>query len=201
VVGLYTKERFDMPTPKWKRDKIRELAHHFREILKILDYSLKDRNLKDTPKRVAKSWFEELYRQPPKKELFAVFPEQHDQMIVLLHHEAWTRCPHHLERVRLNVSIGYIPERYVLGVSKLARIANFYAQGLTLQESYAEALAEGIYNALNPRGVGVYVEGIHHCMCARGVKTKGKVITTSLRGVFFEDIRTREEFLKYVKGG
>jgi GTP cyclohydrolase I len=191
-----------MPTPKWKIKRQQKLEAYVRGLLEEFGYDLKDRNFADTPKRVARIWMEELAKPTPTPKLFKAFPEEHSQMITLLNHPTQTRCPHHLERVRLVVSVGYIPNGYVVGLSKLARIADFYAQGLVLQETYADALAEGLFHALKAKGVGVYVRGKHDCMQARGVKTQGEVVTTALRGVFLEEPATREEFLSYVmKGG
>ena len=186
-----------MPAPKWKEKKKRRIQKCIKEILTELGYDTKDENFKHTPQRVATQWFDELYRPIPSRKLFTVIKEQHDQMIVLVGHETWTRCPHHLEKVKLTVSIGYIPNEYILGLSKPARIADFFAKGLVLQEEYADQLAEGLWQALKPKGVGVYVIGEHGCMRSRGVKTSGVVVTTSLKGLFLEDPATREEFLNY----
>lgn len=185
-----------MPVPKWKQLKINRLKTAIRSILETLGYNLKDENLKDTPDRVAHLWLEELYRPKPTRKLFQVFEEEHDQMITFIGHQTWTRCPHHFERVKLIVSIGYIPKGYILGLSKLARIADFYAKGLVLQENYTDNLAEGLFNSLQPKGVGVHVLGYHGCMQARGVRTSGFVLTASLKGEFLESA-VRQEFLSY----
>ena len=191
-----------MPTPKWKRVKLKALKQHFAQILRVLGYDLNDKNFVGTPERAAKLWFEELYLAPATKALFQTFPEHYDQMVVLTGHTTYTRCPHHLERVRFIVSVGYIPNMHVLGLSKLARIADYYAKGLVLQETYTDMLAEGLAQALRAQGVGVYVSGEHNCMQARGVKTSGRVVTTALKGSFLNDAKTREEFLRCVtKGG
>jgi len=185
-----------MPSPKWKEKKLLTLKRDIKNILETLGYNLQDENIKDTPKRVARLWLEELYRPKPTRKLFQVFEEPHDQMITLIGHKTFTRCPHHFERVKLIVSVGYIPAGYILGLSKLARIADFYAKGLVLQENYTDLLAEGLYTSLQPKGVGVHVLGEHQCMQARGVKTSGFVLTASLKGDFL-DPATRQEFLSY----
>lgn len=175
------------------------LAHRIGECLQLLGYDLRDSNLKDTPRRMARIWVDELHTdKPATKKLFTVFNEEHDQMITLIGHKTWTRCPHHFERVRLDVSVGYLPAGRVIGLSKLARIADYYALGLVLQERYVEEFAEGLMSSLEPRGVAVYVKGEHLCMQARGVETSGHVVTTALRGMFMDDARTRDEFLRYV---
>jgi len=190
-----------MPVSKITQQKLQTLATHFKQILETLDYDLTDRNLRDTPTRVAKLWLKELGKQSPTRKLFRVFPEEHSQMICCIGHLTWTRCPHHLERVRLIVSIGYVPNGYVIGLSKLARIADFYARGLVLQETYTDTLAEGLLVALKAKGVGVRVLGRHLCMRARGPKTSSVVATTALRGSFLDDPTTREEFLACVTNG
>lgn len=176
-----------------------QIKKHLAECLKLMGYDLNDPNLKDTPTRVARVWMEELSaHQPATKKLFAVFRDEFDQMVTLIGHKTWTHCPHHLERVLLEVSIGYIPNRRVLGLSKLARIADYYAKGLVLQESYVENVVDGLMNALQPKGVGIYVRGQHLCMQARGVETTGHVVTTALRGIFSERPETQREFIQYV---
>ncbi|MGW8177346.1 MAG: GTP cyclohydrolase I [bacterium] len=177
----------------------RAVAKHISECLKMLGYDLRDPNLRNTPARVASIWMEELYTlKPPTRKLFSVFKEDYNQMVVMVGHKTWARCPHHLERVLLEVSVGYIPKGRVLGLSKLARVADYFAHGLVLQERYVENLAEGLMSALEPQGVGVHVTGRHFCMQARGVETTANVVATALRGLFVERPETQREFLQYV---
>jgi GTP cyclohydrolase I len=176
-----------------------QLRRHIAECLKLLGYDLRDDNFKDTPKRMAKIWMEELHiDQPATKKLFSVFDEPFDQMVTLIGHKTWTRCPHHFERVLMEVSIGYVPDGKVLGLSKLARIADYYAKGLVLQERYVENVVNGLMESLAPKGVGIHVKGQHLCMQARGVETVGHIVTTALRGVFMERPETQREFIQYV---
>lgn len=189
-----------MPAPKWKAKKITQLQKHFKEVLTLLGYNVKDPNFKGTPGRVAKLWFDELYRRPPTKKIYSVFPTELKQMVVLKDHVGWTRCPHHFERVKLLTSIAYIPKAKFIGLSKLARIADFYAHGLVLQEDYTEQLANGLFEALKPLGVAVYIIGEHLCVQARGVRSPvAKTITTALRGEFLDQGSAREEFLLLVR--
>lgn len=189
-----------MPTPKWKKKKQQQLQHHFRQILRILGYDTAGANFKDTPKRAADLWFDELYKVSATKKLFTVFPAVSDQLVLVKDHIHWSRCPHHLERVKLTTSIAYIPDKFHIGLSKLLRIADYYAKGFVLQEAYTTALANGMFAALKPKGVAVHVEGEHLCMQARGIKShSSKTITTALRGVFLEQHAAREEFLYLLK--
>lgn len=184
---------------KQRVQSYKKIKQHLSECLKLLEYDLRDPNIKDTPARVARIWVEELHaHQLATKKLFTVFEENYNQMVVMIGHKTWTRCPHHLERVQLEVSIGYLPNGRVLGLSKLARIADYYALGLVMQERYVENVAEGLMSALHPKGVGVHVEGRHLCMQARGVETSANVVATALRGMFIERPETQREFLQYV---
>lgn len=170
------------------------------EILFELGYNWEeDENLKDTPRRVTELWWKELRNNKEDRSKITVFPEKHSSMIMVIGHTVWTRCPHHLERVKMKVSIGYLQgkEELVIGVSKLPRLADFFAKGMILQETYTDRLANELLLNLNAAGVGVHVVGQHHCMCARGVETDGLMVTTALKGNFLEaDIKN--EFLREV---
>jgi GTP cyclohydrolase I len=188
--------------PASREELDKQLRTHISKCLELLGYDLKDFNIKDTPARMAALWLEELWtNQPMPKKLFTTFAEDHDQMITLIGHDTWTRCPHHFERVRMTVSVAYLPNGKVLGLSKMARIADYFAKGLVLQERYVDDLASGLMEALQPKGVAVYVKGEHLCMQARGVETTGHVVTTALRGLFAERPETKDEFLRYVMAG
>lgn len=177
-------------------NKVRKIQYHIKEILLICGIDLTDENFRETPERVAKILAEDL--TIPKKEdlekLFITFPEEHDQLIVLKNHKVLTRCPHHLERVEFKVSLGYIPKGRVLGVSKLARLADFLAKGCVLQETYTDKLVDTLMQLLHPVGAACLVEGVHGCMKHRGVKTEGSIVTHAFRG----DIKF-EEFLSIIK--
>ena len=168
-------------------------------ILNTLEFDLFDPNFVDTPKRVAAVWKAEFLH--PTLEglagLITVFPEKHDQMVIISNHTTWTRCPHHLERVKLKVSIGYLQgeDHFVVGASKLPRIADYFAKTLTMQETLTDTIANAIEHYLKPKGVGVHIIGQHHCMCARGVESDGVMVTTALKGNFLED-SVKSEFLQ-----
>lgn len=169
-------------------------------LLTLLHYNWEeDTNLKDTPKRVAKLWLKELSPKGLDEPKITVFPEKHSQMVIVAGHTVWTRCPHHLERIKMRVSIGYIQgdSHLVIGASKLPRVADFFAQGMVLQESYTDKVVSFLYDKLQAKGVGVHVVGKHHCMHARGVETDGVMVTTALKGIFQED-GVKNEFLREV---
>lgn len=195
-----------MPRNKSQSKKKTRIIKAVTEILQALGYNINNQHLRKTPSRVAKIFLEELdldtiYSPKVLKKLLSTTNEPYFSMITFTHHKTQTRCPHHLERVQLDISIGYIPgNNKLLGLSKLGRIAEFYSKGLMLQEEVAYSIAEGIYTAIEPLGVGVHVIGEHGCMKCRGIKTTGSVSITELRGVF-EDPSVKEEFLDYVLKG
>jgi len=177
-----------------------ELTDSFYNVLNVLGVDWDDKNFTDTPRRCARAWITEFLLQPFTWSIFD--EEPFGGAITLVNHEVWTRCPHHLERVRMETSVSYIPsENKVLGLSKLARAADFYAAGCVLQESYTRLLAEGIHENLTPKGVAVHTKAFHNCMCARGVETGGPVLMTVVKGAFYEDHRAREEFFWTVERG
>jgi len=195
-----------MPTQRARRLRKARIAEHIKEIIKILGYNIKDVNLRGTPKRVASIFMEELDLETLRsrkilKKLYSTTPTLYKSMVILRGHKTQTRCPHHLERVNLNISVGYIPDKKLLGLSKLARIANYYSSGLMLQEEIAESIASGLYDALEPKGVAVTILAEHDCIRCRGVRSQNSdVVTSEVRGVFLEDPATREEFLRLVGG-
>ena len=173
-----------------------EIAKHVEGILDLLEVDKTDMNYLDTPRRVARMLIEDF---TPKPFAWATFNQDYNQMVVMRNHITFTRCPHHLERVRLNVSIGYIPNKRLLGLSKLPRLADSLAVGCNLQEALTNKIAEELWNVLNPLGVGVFVLGQHNCMQARGVHTTGDVITSSFRGCMLEEGPARAEFLDLIR--
>lgn len=176
-----------------------------KEILKVLGYSITNEHLRETPKRVARIFYEELDTTRVKskkvlKKLYSVTKTSYDSMIVFRNHKTQTRCPHHLERVELDISIGYIPNKKLIGLSKLGRIADYFSQGLMLQEEIAESIANGLQQALEPKGVGVCIKAEHGCIKCRGLESKDSdVVTSVMRGIFLDDLSTRTEFLQYLK--
>ena len=167
-----------------------------KELLKTLGFDLENPHFTETPDRVAEMLVSEIdVPEPPK---LKTFPSENDQMVVLCDHEVWGRCPHHLERIHYRVWVGYIPKGKVVGVSKLARAATYFFGRWKIQEDNTEELANYIYKNVEPLGVGVCAIGKHMCMSARGVRSSGVIVTTSLRGCFHEP-SVKEEFLRWVR--
>jgi GTP cyclohydrolase I len=159
--------------------------------------------LKATPSRVARAyedWFSG-YREDPVDFLRRTFREVdgYDEMIVLRDIRFESHCEHHLAPIIGRVHVGYLPDRAVVGISKLARVVETFARRLQVQESMTSQIAHCINDVLKPKGVGVVVEGAHQCMTTRGVrKHEVTMITSQLLGQFRSDPRTRGEFLNII---
>jgi GTP cyclohydrolase I len=166
----------------------------------------KREGLLDTPKRVAKAyrdWFSG-YQIDPREYLARTFEEVagYDEMIVLRDIEFESHCEHHMAPIIGKAHVGYLPNGKVVGISKLARVVDVYARRFQVQEKMTAEIAQCIQDVLQPRGVGVVIEGAHECMTTRGVHKRGvSMVTSKMLGEFREDARTRLEFLQFIKAG
>lgn len=156
--------------------------------------------LKDTPKRVSKM-YDELcvgYKQEPKEILSAIFStDKYDEMIVLKDIPFASLCEHHMLPFRGKVHFAYIPNKVVVGVSKIARLVECFARRLQIQERMTVEIGKAFEDIIKPKGVGVIVEAAHECMIVRGIKKEGcQMVTSYLGGVLREKPEAREEFLK-----
>ena len=162
--------------------------------------------LVDTPKRVAKAyedWFSG-YGDDPAEYLKRTFEEVegYDELIVLRDIEFESHCEHHMAPIIGKAHVGYLPSGKVVGISKLARVVETYARRLQVQEKMTAQIAQVIQDVLQPRGVGVVIEGAHECMTTRGVHKRGvSMITSKMLGTFRDDARTRAEFLRFIDVG
>lgn len=160
----------------------------------------------DTPARVARA-FEEFfagYREDPLEYLERTFEEVegYDEMVVLRDIRMESYCEHHLAPIIGKVHIGYLPDHRVVGISKLARVAEAYAKRLQIQEKLTAQIANCIDEVLQPKGVAVVIEAEHQCMTTRGVHKPGVTMTTSrMLGAFRESSDTRREFLTFIGKG
>jgi len=131
-----------------------------------------------------------------------VFEEAHDSMIMVRDIEVYSMCEHHMLPFFGKAHVAYIPNGKIVGLSKIPRIVDVYARRLQVQERLTEQIAVGLCSVLNPIGVGVVIEAYHLCMMMRGVqKQNSKTITSSLRGAFRDDHKTRDEFLRLAHNG
>lgn len=162
--------------------------------------------LLDTPKRVLKAYGEYFagYQQDPFEVLNTQFVQedyQVDSMILCRNIEFYSTCEHHMAPFTGYAHVAYIPnpDSKVVGLSKLARLVDVFAKRLQIQEKLTSQIADTLFEALNPAGVGVVIKARHFCMCSRGVnKQDSEMITSKLLGEFRTNTATRAEFLKLV---
>lgn len=181
------------------------LADLTREILKEVGEDPNREGLEKTPQRFAKA-LQHLtsgYRQDPDKILNgAMFSVGYDEMVVVKDIEVYSLCEHHLLPFFGKCHVAYIPNKKVVGLSKIARLVNMYARRLQIQERLTSQIAKTIEEKLNPLGVGVIIEARHLCMVMRGVeKQHSAAVTSAMLGVFRESKHTRDEFLSLVQSG
>jgi GTP cyclohydrolase I len=132
----------------------------------------------------------------------AVFHEDHESMIAVRDIEIYSLCEHHMLPFFGRAHVAYIPNGRIIGLSKIPRIVDIYARRLQVQERLTDQVADAIMKVLAPHGVGVVIEAYHLCMMMRGVeKQNSKTVTSAVRGVFREDFKTRDEFLRLVHAG
>ena len=166
--------------------------------------NLEDENFKDTPRRVARA-YAEIFRgvkdtdKQIERILGTSFQADVKEMIVAKDVKAFSMCPHHFLPVEYNITVAYISNGKVLGISKLARLAEILAKRPVLQETFTEEIAEKLFKGVSAQGVGVWVEGVHYCMKMRGAKqVQAKTVTSAIRGCF-EESEVRAEFMALAK--
>ena len=160
--------------------------------------------LVETPKRVVAAYeeFFEGYSQNPEDILRKTFEEVegYDEMVIVKDIRLESHCEHHIVPILGTAHIGYIPNKRVVGISKLARIVDVFGKRLQTQETMTSQIATTIENVLNPKGVAVVIDAGHQCMSTRGVhKTESSTVTSSMKGVFKENQVTRNEFLSFIR--
>ena len=180
----------------------RELSEHYREILRLLGEDPAREGLLKTPLRVARSMqFLTKGYQEDGAEIIrsAMFREEYHQMVVVKDIELYSLCEHHMLPFYGKAHVAYIPDGYITGLSKIARVVETYARRLQVQERLTVQIRDCIQETLHPLGVAVVIEAAHMCMQVRGVQKQNSVTTTSaFTGAFLKDIRTRNEFMTLI---
>lgn len=178
-----------------------ELQGHYQAILQLLGEDADREGLIKTPERVAKAmqFLTQGYTQSPEEILRgAMFKEDYKQMVIVRDIDFYSMCEHHMLPFFGKVHIGYIPNGYITGLSKLPRVVNVFARRLQVQERLTTEIKECIQNTLNPLGVIVVIEAQHMCMQMRGVEKQHSFTTTSDFTGAFKEARTREEFMQHI---
>ena len=192
------------PRPTVDRDKLQE---HLREALRLLQVDLQDENLRDTPRRWADSLITMTsgYDFTDVKRLSTLFrkacsaADENCQNLVVIGGTYKTLCAHHILPFFGHFIVGYIPERMIIGASKIPRIVEVHMRRLQSQEHLAHDVADMIEKILEPRGLAVWMGGMHMCMVMRGVEQESSFMETNvLRGAILNDERTRQEFMSIV---
>lgn len=176
---------------------------HIKSVLEYIGENPQREGLVETPKRIRKAYDEIFsgYKQNPK-DLMKTFTEGScKEMVILKNCEFYSMCEHHMFPFFGHISIGYIPNGKVIGISKLARLVDCFAKRMQIQERMTSQIADTIMEELGALGVIVVCEGVHFCMRSRGVKKQdASMVTSAVRGVFADESKAREEFLSLIKG-
>ncbi len=181
-----------------------DIRVHVRAILEALGEDVERNGLARTPERVEKAyrWLTKGYEMSVADVVGSgVFEESHENMILVRDIELYSMCEHHMLPFFGKAHVAYLPKGRIIGLSKLPRIVEVFARRLQVQERLTDQVADAVMEVLEPAGVGVVIEAAHLCMMMRGVeKQNSTTVTSALRGVFKDDARTREEFLRLVHG-
>ncbi len=182
---------------------VSEIAAHYKAILQLLGEDIDREGLQRTPMRAAKAlWYAtQGYRENADAVMRqAIFHHSGSQMVIVKGIEFYSLCEHHILPFFGHVSVGYIPDGKILGLSKLARVVNVYARRLQVQERLTTEIMEAIRDTLHPKGIMVLCEAGHLCMKMRGVEKQDSITTTTAYcGVFETDKQLRSEFLSALK--
>lgn len=193
----YTKDE------KYSETTTEKIAGHYREILRLIGEDPDREGLVKTPERVAKAlqFLTQGYGQDGAEIIRgAIFKEEYKQMVLVKDIELYSTCEHHIMPFIGKAHVAYIPDGYITGLSKIARVVETFARRLQVQERLTVQIRDCIQKTLHPLGVAVVIEAAHTCMQIRGVQKANAITTTSaFSGVFLKDERTRNEFLNLIR--
>ena len=185
------------------REGLDELAAHYKSILQLIGEDTEREGLLKTPMRVAKAMqiLTRGYTQDPHKVLTdALFEEKYNQMVIVKDIDFFSMCEHHMIPFYGKVHVAYIPNGYITGLSKIARVVDIYSHRLQVQERLTQQIKDCIQQTLKPLGVMVVIEAKHMCMQMRGVEKQNAITTTSDFSGAFNQAKTREEFMNLLRG-
>jgi GTP cyclohydrolase I len=186
---------------KYNPEKTAELSLHYEKILELLGENVHRDGLMKTPHRVAKSmqFLLQGYEMDPVEILeSAKFREDYRQMVIVKDIEIYSLCEHHLLPFIGKAHVAYIPNGYITGLSKIARVVDVFSRRLQVQERLTSQIKDCIQTTLKPLGVAVVIEAQHLCMQMRGIQKQHSITTTSDFTGAFERVATREEFIKLI---
>ena len=185
------------------REGLDQLASHYKSILELLGEDTEREGLQKTPLRVAKAMqiLTRGYEQDANKVLTdALFEEKYNQMVIVKDIDFFSLCEHHMLPFYGKVHVAYIPNGYITGLSKIARVVDIYSHRLQVQERLTQQIKDCIQQTLRPLGVMVVIEAKHMCMQMRGVEKQNAITTTSDFSGAFNQAKTREELMNLLRG-
>lgn len=187
-------------------EKMRRIESDFKDIMLTLGLDLKDAELKETPRRVAKMYVKEIFSGLSKdnEPICTTFPNKvgYNQIIALTNIKTSSMCAHHFLPYLINVNIGYIASERYVGISKLSRVAEYMASTPSTQEVLVHKIADYLEEKLKPLGVIVYITGQHLCAGIRGIKKPDAImITSEVRGLFRENLELETKFINMINKG
>ncbi len=182
-------------------EKIEEIKFHFSQIMNVLGLDLNDDSLRDTPKRIAKMYVNEVFGglHPENFPAMTVIENKmkYDQMVCVQNIEVMSMCEHHFQPIDGFATVAYIPNKKVIGLSKINRIVEFFSRRPQVQERLTKQIADCLSYILETEDIAVHINARHYCVIARGIQdSHSSTTTTDLRGEFKVSGDTRSEFLK-----
>ena len=190
-------------TEIYVREGVDELAAHYRSIIQLLGEDPDREGMQKTPMRVAKAMqvLTRGYSQDPHQVLTdALFAEKYNQMVIVKDIDVFSLCEHHMLPFYGKAHVAYIPNGYITGLSKIARVVDIYSHRLQVQERLTQQIKDCIQQTLKPLGVMVVIEAKHMCMMMRGIEKQNAITTTSDFSGAFNQAKTRQEFMNLRRG-